>query len=108
MALAGVQVIAVTGLAPAYATPLTTETVTPQANLFLHVKNASGSPINVTITDASFTPAGSVATNPVIAVPATTGDRMILIPPNAVNPATGLVTLTFSAVTSVTGALVRL
>lgn len=83
-------------------TPLSTETVQPADDLFLHVKNASGSPITVTLTDASTTQAGSNASNPTYSVPATTGEKFIAIPWTAMNPNTGLITVTFSSTTSVT------
>jgi hypothetical protein len=106
MALATVQSITPAGLNPAYATPLSTEQIVPMDRLFLHVKNASGGSINVTLTDPSLTPAGSVATNPVIAVPAA-GERMIFLSPNLASPATGTIQAAFSATASVTAALIR-
>lgn len=104
MAMGAVQAVVGSGggTSAALATPLSTETVLPYDDLFLHVKNASGSPITVTLTDASVTPAGSAATNPTYTVPATTGEKFIAIPAQAVNPSTGLITVTFSATTSVT------
>lgn len=108
MALATVQQIVSTGLAPAYATPLSTEQIQPNDDLFLHVKNASGSPITVTLTDPGQTPSGSAATNPTVSVPATTGDRMIYLPATLTNSSTGTIQVGFSATTSVTAALIRM
>lgn len=108
MALSGVQNIVSTGLIPTYATPSSTEQIIPDSGLFLHIKNASGSPITVTLTDPSLTTAGSVATNPTISVAATTGERMIYISPNLRNTGTGTIQVGFSSTTSVTGALLRM
>jgi hypothetical protein len=105
MALAGVQ--AITGsITPAYATPGSTEQISPTEDLFLHVKNASGGSINVTITDPGTTASGSAATNPVIAVPAA-GERMIYLNQYYTSPSTGTITVAFSATASVTAALFR-
>lgn len=106
MALAGVQQVIPAGLNPAYATPLSSESIIPNDDLVLHVKNASGGSINVTLTDPTVTVAGSVATNPVIAVPAA-GERMIYLNAALASPSTGLITVAFSATTSITAALIR-
>lgn len=108
MALAAAQSVLTTGTTPAYATPLASENIAPAPNLFLHVKNASGSPINVTVDDAGVTPGGSAATDPIVSVPATTGDKMIALPTQYTNTSTGFINVTFSATTSVTAALLRL
>jgi hypothetical protein len=108
MALGAMQTIVIGGLAPSYATPGSSENITPTDNLFLHVKNGSGSSITVTLTDAGTTPSGSAATNPTVTVPATTGDRMIYLPRTLASPTTGYIVVGFSATTSVTAALLRL
>jgi hypothetical protein len=97
MALLTPQQIAVTGTAPSYAAVSSSDTISPDANdnLFLHVKNAGGSPDTVAIADIS------------ISVPATTGDRMIAVPAAAMDPVTGLINVTHSFTTSVTQALLR-
>jgi len=106
MPLASLQSITPAGLAPAYATPNATEQIVPNDRQFLHVKNASGSSMNVTITDPGTTPAGNVATNPVIAVPAA-GERMIFLNMNLMNTVTGTIQVAFSSTTSVTAAVLR-
>ena len=68
----------------------------------LEIINASGSSDTVAISDAGLTPAGSAATPPGSAVPATTGDKVFFIEPSQVNPSTGLVTVTHTQTTSVT------
>lgn len=107
MALGVVQAVVAAGTTANLQTPLSSETVIPAEDLVLHVKNASGSAITVTMVDASKTPGGSSATNPTRSVPATTGDVYIYIPVVYVDPTTGLVTVTFSATTSVTAEWLR-
>jgi hypothetical protein len=108
MALLTTQQITKAGTAPSYVAVAASDTITADTDLFLHVKNANGSPDTVTLVDAGTTPAGSAATSPTVSVPASTGDRMIAIPQALVNPATGLITITHSVTTSVTCALMRL
>lgn len=106
MALGAMQTIGVAGVAQTYATPGSTENITPATGMFLHVKNANGSACVVTLTDAGVTPGGSAATNPTVSVPATTGDKMIYLPPSFAG-ATGVIAVAFSVTTSVSVALLR-
>jgi hypothetical protein len=109
MALISKQQVVITGLQPVYSAVTASDTFTIDDDLFLHVKNAGGSISNVTIQDASLTAGGNGALNVAVAVPATTGDRMIgPIPTSYVNTSTGLVTVTYSFTTSVTAALLRM
>ena len=107
MALLTAQVITKAGLQPVYTAVNASDTITPDNNLFLHVKNTNAAACTVTLDDGGSTPGGSAATDPTVVVPATTGDRMIAIPASFVNPATGLITVTYSVTASVTAALVR-
>src|SRR5919106_2382601 len=107
MALAALQPLVKAGTTPAYATPLSSENIVPQDGLFLHVKNANASPCVVTMTDPGLTPAGSVATNPSVSVPATTGDKMIPLDTNLTNTSSGFIVVGFSVTASVTAALLR-
>lgn len=107
MALLTAQAIVAPSLTPTYSAVNASDTITPDTGLFLHVKNANASPTVVTITDSGTTPGGSPATNPTVSVPASTGDRMIPISPSYVNPATGLITVSYSVTASVTAALVK-
>lgn len=80
------------------------DTVTPGSRTRLIVKNGSGASITVTIPQFPATLANGMA-NPalVVTVPAA-GERWIgpLDPSSFANPATGLVAVAYSAVTSVT------
>jgi hypothetical protein len=66
------------------------------AGLIYHIKNTSGSPTTVTLTDPGATPAGSVAVNPSFSCPATTGDRMYKLG-SAFQNASGIITIANSA-----------
>jgi|SRR5215216_237540 len=79
------------------------DTVASDGNsiLWLEVINAGGSPDTVTIVDAGVTPAGSVATNPTMSVPATTGRKFYSLTPNLANQS-GIITINHSFTTSVT------
>lgn len=73
---------------------------------FLIVKNGGGSPITVTIADPGVTPAGNTVTAPANSVAAGATALFPLLPAQ-VNPSTGNIAITYSAVTSVTVAVVR-
>lgn len=108
MALLAPQQITKAGLTPVYSAVSASDTISADSiGLFLHVKNTSGTADTVTLDDSGTTAGGSAATDPTVTVPITTGDKMIYIPPQFVNPATGLVTVTHSQTTSVTCALFR-
>jgi hypothetical protein len=68
---------------------------------WVEVANGGGSPITVTLTDPQTTPSGSAATNPSTSV--TNGTtKLIRLPSSLVNAATGLVSVGYSGVTTVT------
>lgn len=75
---------------------------------FLRVKNGSGAPINVTLLDPGVTPLGVANAGKVVAVPATTGDVLIALNPAVQNASTGNVEWSYSAVTTVTVAVVTI
>lgn len=66
----------------------------------------SGTTTNVSVSDPGLTSSGNPGTVTPLAMPAT-GARMLLIPRSAINPSTGLATLTFSSITGVTYELYR-
>lgn len=105
MAALTIQQIVRTGTAPAYvaATATTGDTVSnPDDRTYVHVKNASGSAITVTVSDLGLTASGNSPTLLTVSVPATTGERLIPVPATAADPSTGLATVICSAVTTVT------
>lgn len=105
MAALPVQQIVKAGTAPSFAAATVTvgDTVAnPDDRTYVHVKNASGSPITVTVSDPGLTASGNSPTLATVSVPATTGERLIPVPAAAADPSTGLATVICSAVTSVT------
>lgn len=68
---------------------------------YLVVTNGGGSPITVTVSDASKTPAGNSATTTAVSVTNGTS-KVFYISPAAVDYTTNLVTVTYSGTTSVT------
>lgn len=111
MALLAVQTMTTAGLAPTTtAAAGGGDTVAPAGpgddRTFLYVNNAGGSPINVTIADPGTTPAGNAGTPTAVAV-ANGAFKFIPIPTGAISASTGLASITYSAVTSVTVAAVR-
>jgi hypothetical protein len=74
----------------------------------MRVVNAGGSPDNVSVADPGATPSNNPGTVTAVAVPATTGVRMIYIPLSAISPSTDQATVTHSFQTSVTCELYRI
>src|SRR5215475_12224388 len=74
---------------------------------YLVVINGGASPDTVTVVDASVTPAGNAATNTTISVSNGT-TKAIFIPPQTLNTATQVTTVTHSFTTSVTCVLLTL
>lgn len=74
---------------------------------YLVVINGGGSPDTVTVSDSGLTPAGNTATAGTNAVTNATTEVMY-ISPRAVNPTTGVVTVTHTFTTSVTCVLLPL
>lgn len=107
MALLTPQQVGITGLAPVYSAVAASDTIQPDDSVFLHVKNASGTIDNavVVVPGSTF---GQANPDVTVAVPITTGDRMIgpMVPALA-DPTTGLITVTHSQTASVTCALIR-
>ena len=105
-----VQAMSIDGIAPTYATAASGgDTFANNGKTFLHVKNGGGSSINVTLaSQVDSPPAGTAASNKVIAV-AAGGEKMIgPLPEYGYNDSGGLVHVSYSAVTSVTVAAIRL
>lgn len=105
MALLASQSITRAGLAPAYAAATGGgDTFTPDGDTFLQVKNASGGAITVTIVTPRNDAWGNAIADNTVSVPATTGDRMIGPFPadSYADPTTGLASITYSGVTSLT------
>lgn len=109
MALLSTQSIVRTGLTPAYTAVAASDTFTPDAQTFLHVKNAGGSPDSCVCVVAGGDPPGlTIADNTVSVTNAQ--ERMIGPFPAQffADPTTGLCTVTHSFTTSVTSGVFKL
>jgi hypothetical protein len=73
----------------------------------LRVKNTNGATRDVTIVDPGLTPLGLANPDRTVTVAATTGDVLIPVPQACINPGSGVVDVTYSAVTGVTVKAVR-
>ena len=103
MALLTTQTIVRTGLSPTYGAVAASDTFTPDAQTFLHVKNAGGSPDTCAIVVAAGDPPGLTISD--LSVSVTNGQERMIGPfPSQffADPTTGLATVTHSFTTSVT------
>jgi hypothetical protein len=96
MALGAVQAVTAAGITPNWQTPAATENIQGGASLRLHVKNTGGTSGTATPQDPGSTPAGSVATNAAVTIPATTGEKVIFLPAALTNGSTGVIQVTFA------------
>lgn len=108
MALIAAQQLAITGVTPTFAAATGGgDTIAPDDRTFLRLKNGSGGAITATIVVPGTT-YGQANPDVAVNIPATTGDVLIgpLVPALA-DPSTGLINVTYSGVTSLTAAVVR-
>lgn len=108
MALLTTQDIGYSGLGPTYGAAATGDTFAPGDGVFVHAKNGSAAAITVTITTPN-TVAGLAIADVAVSVPAG-GERMIGPFPRQHfgRSADGLAELSYSALTSLTIAAIRL
>ena len=109
MALLPVQNISRTGLTPTYAAVSASDTFLPDANTFIHVKNAGGSPDTCVCQVLQGDPPGLTISD--VSVPVTNGQERMIGPLPAnffADPVTGLNTVTHSFTTSVTAGVFKL
>lgn len=110
MALQASQSVVTTGTTPVAITPTASDTIAASSfgvNGVLMRVITTGTSTNVSVLDPGATPSSNPGTVTPVAAPST-GVRMILIPLSAINPSTGLATVTFSgALTGVTYELYR-
>lgn len=112
LALNAVQDISRVPLAPAYQGSLTTTdtyTFPNDGKTFLHAKKSGAGACTLTVVTPG-TVDGLAVADLAVTVPATTGDRMIgpFRPEMYNDPLTGLVTISFSEITGLTIAVIRL
>lgn len=109
MTLLTTQNISRTGLTPAYTAVTASDTFTPDAQLFIHVKNGGGSPDVCVLAVAAGDPPGLTIADVSVSV-TNAQERMIgPLPANFFgDPTTGLCTVTHSFTTSVTSGVFKL
>jgi FlaG/FlaF family flagellin (archaellin) len=109
MTLLTTQTIARTGLNPAYTAVTASDTFTPDAQAFIHVKNAGGSPDSCVLAVAAGDPPGLTIADVTVSV-TNAQERMIGPLPAQffADPTTGLCTITHSFTTSVTSGVFKL
>lgn len=109
MALLTVNKAKVTGQAVAYVAAAAGGDTFPRNSAFqeLRVKNGSASPVTATLVIPGSTPEGQPWPDIPVAV-AAGAETAILVPASAVDSSTGLCSVTYSAVTSVTVAAVSM
>jgi hypothetical protein len=111
MTLNAAQSVVTTGTTPGPFTPTASDTIAaidivPGGGCVLRVVT-TGTATNVSVNDPNLTTQGNAGTVVPVACPAT-GVRYILVPPSAVNAATGVATVLFSgALTGVTYDLIK-
>lgn len=108
MALLTAQQVAITGTTVTYSAAGASDTVAPDERAFWHVKNTNAATRTATVVVPGTT-YGQANPDVAVTVAATTGDVMIgPLTPALADPSTGLITLTTSAQTGVTAAIVRI
>jgi hypothetical protein len=101
MATGPLRIITEAGVVPALGVPAsTTDTILATDDLILHVENGATA-ATVTLQDGSVTPAGSAGVGVVVTIAANT-KYLIAVNPARVAPTTGLITVTWSNLTTVT------
>ena len=109
MAAFTTQNITRAGVTPSYSAVSASDTFTPSANTFVHVKNAGASPDTVTIQVLQGDPPGLTIAD--ISISVTNGQERMIgpLPPNFfADPTTGAGTVTHSFTTSVTAGIFNL
>ena len=103
MAALTTQNVSRTGITPTYAAVSASDTFTPDAQTYVHIKNAGGSPDSVVFTVAQGDPPGLTIADVTVSV--TNGQERMIgpFPPQFfADPTTGVTTMTNSFTTSVT------
>jgi FlaG/FlaF family flagellin (archaellin) len=109
MTLLATQNISRAGVTPAYTAVAASDTFIPDAQTFIHVKNAGGSPDSCVIAVLAGDPPGLVLSDVTVSV--TNGQERMIGPFPAnffADPTTGLATVTHSFTTSVTSGVYKL
>jgi hypothetical protein len=109
MALLTTQVISRAGVNPSYSAVAASDTLVPDSQTFIHVKNAGGSPDTCAVQVLAGDPPGFTIADTSVSV--TNGQERMIGPLPAnffADPTTGLATVTHSFTTSVTSGVFKL
>ncbi len=106
MALLAPQTVSAAGSTPTFAAPTVSDTIAADTGLILYVKNGATSS-TVTVVVPGNQPYSGAATTDLIQT-FSNGERAFFIPVALQDPATGLITVTFSSVATVTVALLKI
>jgi hypothetical protein len=104
MALMSPQAIS-SVITPAFAAPTVSDTIAYTSGLILYVKNGATSSTVTVVVPGDQVYSGTAKTDLVATF--ASSERAFFISPEAVDPATGLVTVTYSSVATVTAALLK-
>jgi hypothetical protein len=98
----------IAGAATALTAVASSDKFTNSGNMILHVKNASGGSINVTIKDQTSAPAGASSHDDDVVVAVANGTEKLFGPfePERFNDTNGQVTVQYSATSSVTAEVI--
>jgi hypothetical protein len=94
-------------ITPSFTTPTTSDTITYSSGLILYVK-VGGTSTTITVVVPGNQVYSGAATTDLVVTSVTNTERAFFIAQEAVDPATGLVTVTYSQVTAVTSALLKI
>ena len=106
MALMTAQPVSAAGTTPTYATPGASDTITFDTGLILYVKNGGTVSTVTVVVPGNQSPSGVATTDCIQTF--TSSERAFFISPSFVDPATGLVTVTYSSTATVTVALLKI
>jgi hypothetical protein len=92
-------------ITPSFAAPTVSDTITPDSGLLLYVKNGATSSTVTVVVPGNQAYSGIAASD--LTATFSNGERAFYIPPFIADPSTGLITVTYSSVATVTAALLK-
>ncbi len=92
-------------ITPSFAAPTVSDTITADSGLILYVKNGATSSTVTVVVPGNQVYSGTAAADLVATF--SNGERVFYIPPFIADPATNLITVTYSSVATVTAALLK-
>lgn len=92
-------------ITPTFAAPTVSDTISPDQGLLLYVKNGATSSTVTIVVPGNQEYSGAAKTDLVATF--SNGERVFYIPTNIADPTTGLISVTYSSVATVTAALLK-